>query len=144
MRTVFATLHRLQADPAALNGSLTEWLPRILFLMLPLFALVLALFHWGNRQYFFVDHLVFSLNLYSFGFAAFLVAGVLAQFVQGDAVGWLFFSATCTYLLVAMKRFYAQSWVRTGLKFGGIAFVYTMFVLLPASGGLIAASVYYG
>jgi hypothetical protein len=144
MRAGFTTLHRLQADPAALNGSLTEWLPRILFLMLPLFALVLALFHWGNRQYFFVDHLVFSLNLYSFGFAAFLVAGVLAQFVQGDAVGWLFFSATCTYLLVAMKRFYAQSWIRTGLKFGGVAFVYTMFVLLPASGGLIAASVYYG
>jgi len=57
---------------------------------------------------------------------------------------WLFFAAVCTYLLLAMKRFYAQTWVRTGLKFAGVGFVYSIFVLLPAFGGLIAASVYYG
>jgi len=143
-RTVFDTLSRLQADPAALNAPLTEWLPRILFLLLPLFALVLALFYWRSRQFLFVDHLVFSLNLHSLGFAAFLLAGVLAQLVSGSAVAWLFFGVMCTYLFLAMKRFYAQSWVRTGLKFAGVGFVYSIFVLLPAFGGLIAASVYYG
>jgi Protein of unknown function (DUF3667) len=144
MRKVFATLYRLQADPAALNGSLTEWLPRILFVLLPLFAIVLALFYWGSRQFLFVDHLVFSLNLHSFGFVAVLMAGVLAQLASGAAVAWLFFGVVCTYCLLAMKRFYAQGWVRTGLKFAGVGFVYSIFVLLPAFGGLIAASVYYG
>ena len=143
-RIIFHTLYRLQADPAALNGPLTEWLPRILFLLLPLFALVLALFYWGSRQFLFVDHLVFSLNLHSLGFAVFLVAGVLAQLVSGEVVAWLFFAVVCTYLLLAMKRFYAQSWVRTGLKFAGVGFVYSVFVLLPAFGGLLAASVIYG
>jgi hypothetical protein len=143
-RSVFDTFSRLQADPAALNGPLTEWLPRILFLLLPLFALVLALFYWGSRQFLFVDHLVFSLNLHSLGFAVFLLAGVLAQMVSGAAVAWLFFAVVCTYLLLAMKRFYAQSWVRTGLKFAGVGIVYSIFVLLPAFGGLLAASVIYG
>ena len=45
-RAVFQTLYRLQADPAALNGPLTEWLPRILFVLLPLFAMVMALFYF--------------------------------------------------------------------------------------------------
>ena len=144
MRGVFTTLHRLQADPAALNDPLTEWLPRILFLLLPLFALVLALFYWGRREFLFVDHLVFSLNLHSLGFAVFLLAGVLAQLVSGEAVAWLFIAVVCTYLLLAMKRFYAQNWLRTGLKFAGVAFIYTVFVLLPAFGGLLAASVIYG
>ena len=143
-RTFFETLYRLQADPAALNGPLTEWLPRILFLLLPLFAIVLALFYWGRREFLFVDHLVFSLNLHSLGFAVFLLAGVLAQMVSGAAVAWLFFAVVCTYLLLAMKRFYAQNWVRTGLKFAGVGFVYSVFVLLPAFGGLLAASVIYG
>ena len=78
------------------------------------------------------------------GFAVFLLAGMLAQMVSGAVVAWLFFAVVCTYLLLAMKRFYAQSWVRTGLKFVGVGFVYSVFVLLPAFGGLLAASVIYG
>ena len=144
-RAVFQTLYRLQADPAALNASLTEWLPRILFVILPLFAAVMALFYIGSRQFLFVDHLVFSLNLHSFGFMAFLMAGILAQtLLPGAAVAWLFFAGVCAYLLLAMKRFYAQGWVPTGLKFAGVGLVYSVFVLLPAFGGLIAASVLYG
>jgi hypothetical protein len=142
---VFQTLYRLQADPAALNAPLTEWLPRILFVLLPLFALVMALFYFGSRQFLFVDHLVFSLNLHSFGFAAFLMAGILAQtLLPGAAVAWLFFAVVCAYLLLAMKRFYAQGWAPTGLKFAGVGLVYSIFVLLPAFGGLIAVSVLYG
>jgi hypothetical protein len=144
-RVVFQTLYRLQADPAALNGALTEWLPRILFVLLPLFAVVMALFYWPSRQFLFVDHLVFSLNLHSFGFAALLAAAVLAQsLLPGAAVAWLFFGVVCAYLVLAMKRFYAQGWAPTGLKFAGIGLVYSVFVLLPAFGGLIAASVLYG
>lgn len=144
-RAVFQTLYRLQADPAALNGPLTEWLPRILFVLLPLFAMVMALFYFRSRQFLFVDHLVFSLNLHSFGFAALLAAGVLAQtLLPGAAVAWLFFAVVCTYLLLAMKRFYAQGWAPTGLKFAGIGIIYSVFVLLPAFGGLIAVSVLYG
>jgi type II secretory pathway component PulF len=63
---------------------------------------------------------------------------------SGAAVAWLFFAVVCTYLLLAMKRFYAQTWARTGLKFAGVGFVYSVFVLLPAFGGLLAASVIYG
>lgn len=67
---------RLFANPATLNATMTEWIPRILFLLLPLFALLLQLVYWGQRKtFFFVDHLVFSLNFHSFGFVLLLAGG---------------------------------------------------------------------
>ena len=61
----------LAADPAALNGPLTTWMPRALFLLLPLYALLLALFHIRRRKrFYFVDHLVFSLSIHTFTFVA--------------------------------------------------------------------------
>ena len=49
---VFDGLQRLAADPAALNGPLTTWIPRILFLLMPLYALLLALFYIRQRKTF--------------------------------------------------------------------------------------------
>ena len=77
-QVVSTTMSKLADDPAALNAPMTEWLPRLLFVLVPLFAVLLSLFHWRRRKdYFFVDHLVFSLNYHSFGFAL-LVLGALA------------------------------------------------------------------
>jgi hypothetical protein len=41
---------RLFANPATLNATMTEWIPRVLFLLLPLFALLLQLVYWGNAR----------------------------------------------------------------------------------------------
>ena len=102
---------------------------------------MLALFHWRQRQtYFFVDHLVFSLNVHSFGFVVLITAVWLAQVLSGGTVGWLVLAAVGIYLLVAMKRFYGQSWVRTATKFAFVSFIYTVFFLLPALGIVIAVS----
>lgn len=135
------TMTTLAHDPTAINGPLTTWIPRALFLLLPIFAGLLALFHWRQRQtYFFVDHLVFSLNVHSFGFVVLIAAVWLAQVLSGGTVGWLVLAAVGIYLLVAMKRFYGQSWVRTATKFAFVSFIYTVFFLLPALGIVIAVS----
>src|SRR5258706_6352670 len=66
---LFGGINRLASNPAALNGPLTDWLPRALFLLLPLYALLLALFHLRRRKDFYlVDHLVFSLSIHTFTF----------------------------------------------------------------------------
>ena len=63
-------------DPAALNGPLTDWMPRVLFLLLPLYALLLAVFHLRRRKDFYlVDHLVFSLSIHTFAFVALIGGG---------------------------------------------------------------------
>jgi hypothetical protein len=144
-RTVLATTLKLAKDPAVLNGALTTWIPRALFLLLPIFALLLAAFYWRQRKtLYFVDHLVFSLGFHSFGFALLLVAAGLAQVIPGDAVAWLSVTILVAYLLLAMKRAYGQNWWWTGAKCAAVALIYTFVFVLPAFGGVIVASVLWG
>jgi hypothetical protein len=144
-RNVYGTLNKLAADPAALNGPLTTWLPRVMFLLLPLYALLLALFYMRQRKDFYlVDHLVFSLNIHTFVFVMLMVCVGLAQIMAGEAVSWIFFVAMSVYILLAMKRFYSQGWVITTVKFLLISVIYCTIFLLPAMVGVLALSVFGG
>lgn len=131
-------LRILATNPAAVNGPLTEWIPRTLFILLPIFALLLSAFYWRQRRdFYFVDHLVFSLNLHTFGFVLLLAAVGLAQLISTDTVLTLLVIGLGIYLLLAMKRFYRQGWGWTTAKFAAVSFIYMSFILLPAFGGII-------
>ena len=145
VRAGLASFLKLASDPAALNGALTAWIPRALFLLLPAFALLLAAFYWRqSKSFYFVDHLVFSLNFHSFGFIALLAAAALAQVLPGWVIGWFLLAGVPLYLFLAMRRFYKQNWFWTGAKFAGLSFIYTFFFVFPAFGAVIALSVLYG
>ncbi len=139
------TTAELAANPAALNGALTSWIPRALFLLLPLFALLMAAFYWRQRrQFYFVDHLVFSLGFHTFGFALLLAAAGLAQVLPGDVVAWLTVGVLGLYLLLAMRRFYRQNWFWTAAKFATVSTLYLVLFVFPAVIGIFIASVFYG
>ena len=132
----------LADDPASINGPLTEWIPRALIILLPLFALLLAAFYWRQRRkYYFVDHLVFSLNYHAFGFVVLLIAAGLAQILPAGIVAGGLFLWLAVYLLVGMKRFYGQNWFWTSAKFATVGFIYFSFFLVPALGLIILASI---
>jgi len=140
---VFGALTLLAHDPTAVNGPLTTWIPRALFLLLPIFAGLLALFHWRQRKdYYFVDHLVFSLNAHSFAFVVLIAAVWLAQLFTGGIVGLFTLLACGIYLLFAMKKFYGQNWFWTGIKFASLSFTYAVFFLIPALVGVVLISVF--
>ncbi len=144
-RNVDNTMAKLAADPAALNGPLTTWMPRALFLLLPLYALILALFHIRRRKDFYlVDHLVFSLSIHTFAFVTLIAAALLAQVISGLWVAWIVFAVMSVYIFLAMKRFYAQGWFLTTVKFLFISGIYTIFCLLPAVGAVFAISFFGG
>ncbi len=135
---------RLAADPAALNEPLTAWLPRVLFLLLPLFALLLMLFYFRKRKdFYFVDHLIFSLNMHSFVFIVLIVAVGVAQVLDASSVALAAVAAMGLYFLFAMKRFYGQNWFWTGIKFVSIGFIYCFFFLMPAMLAVVAASIFW-
>jgi len=132
-RNALATIEKLSSDPAALNGPLTTWIPRVFFLLLPLFAALLALFYVRQRkQFYFVDHLVFSLSVHSFVFAILIVAIGAAQLLSGGVVAEIIFLSIGVYQFIALKRFYRQGWIITTVKFAAISFIYAAFVLAPA------------
>lgn len=103
---------------------------KVLFFLLPVFALLLKLFYI-RKDYFYSEHLVFSIYYYNFFYLA-GTAQILCGYVEnisffdylGTAIGfWIFF-----YLLVAMKRMYNQSWPKTILKFSIFSILFFVFV----------------
>ena len=100
-----------------------------LFFLMPLFALLLKLLYI-RRDYFYSEHLVFTIYYYNF----FYLAGALMMVMNiipyvgalSDFIGmWIFF-----YLLFAMKRMYAQGWRKTILKFFIFNFLFSILVVM--------------
>ena len=141
---VYGGLVRLASNPAALNEPLTTWIPRVLFLLLPLYALLCVLFYWRQRKKFYlVDHLIFSLSVHTFTFVALIAAVGLAQLVSGGSVFLFLLASVGVYVFFAIRRFYEQSWFWTTVKFFCVSGIYTVFFLLPALGGVIAYGFLY-
>jgi len=144
-KALMGTLEKLKTDPAALNGPLETWIPRILFVLLPLFALLLAFFYRKQRQhFFFVDHLVFSFSMHSFAFMVLIGAAIAAQVLSGTWVARLTLVVLSVYFFLSLKNFYGQGWLRTGTKFVGITFTYAVFFLAPALVFALVASLLGG
>jgi hypothetical protein len=140
-RRVFDGLQRLADDPAALNSSLTTWIPRILFLLMPLYALLQALFYIRQRkQFYFVDHLIFSLTIHTFGFVLLMLAAGAAQFLSGEMVAGGTALIGGLYTLIATRNFYRQNWFWTVVKFVSVSFFYICFCALPAMGAAVILS----
>jgi len=144
-KNVFGTMRRLVADPAALNGPLTTWIPRIMFLLLPGYAFILTIFYWFKRKkFFFVDHLVFSLSVHTFGFVLLLGAAAAAQVMAAEYVALATVLIAAVYAFIAMKRFYEQGWIWTTVKFVLVSSIYICFFALPALIGALVMSVLGG
>lgn len=97
--------------------------PKIFFFLLPIFALILKLLYI-RRDFFYSEHLVFSIYYYNFFFAAGSLY-ILADSMPGGS--WI---TTLTgiwiiiYLLFAMKQMYKQRWRKTIIKYFGLAFLF--------------------
>lgn len=144
-RVLERTISNLATDPGALNAPLAAWIPRILFVLLPLFAGLVALLHWSQRKtYFFVDHLVFSLTMHSFAFVALFAAALAAQIIAGEWVALGLVLGVSAYFLLSLKAFYRQNWFWTGVKFAGISVTYFVVCLAPALMVAVAASAIEG
>lgn len=98
-------------------------IPYMLFLSLPFFALILKLLYTRRKNFYYSDHAVFTLYHYIFSFIL-LIAVILVQMLQdwtgiGD-LDWfilLLVAVWIGYLLIEMKNFYRQGWIKTIGKF---------------------------
>lgn len=121
-------LVRLDAGEA-LRRILTELIatiPTTMFVLLPLFALILKGLYVGTGRYY-AEHFVFSLHLHAFLFVLFTLILIAVRaglpWVPAPLSLW-----TLLYAFVAMKRVYGQGWLLTTAKYVVLGFVY-LFVL---------------
>ncbi|MEM6515450.1 MAG: DUF3667 domain-containing protein [Bacteroidota bacterium] len=113
-----------------------DTIPIALFVLLPLFALILKLLYYKRGRY--SHHLVFSFYYFSFLFALFsLIFGINLIWDIPDWIDWLIVLSTFFYLFIALKRFYLKSWIGAFFKAGVATFTF-MAVVLPTAAVIIA------
>ncbi len=105
------------------SESILHRLPYMLFVSLPLFALILKLVYIRRKQFYYADHGVFTIHIYIFTFLLLMVVFGLNSLE--NATGWNFISFLVAalfiglffYLYKAMRNFYGQKRAKTFFKF---------------------------
>ena len=119
---------KLIQSPKSLVSYVVSNIPWIILGFLPFIALILKVLYI-RRNRFYVEHLVFSLDIHS----AFLIGIILLSIVNfivpafEISILWLVLFYMI-YITLAMRRFYGQSWTKTILKFIIIVITYPMFM----------------
>lgn len=125
--------------PEQINRDINDWLARIMFLMTPVLALLLALFIRGKDALLF-DHLVLSLYLHAAAFAA-VGLGVLAAMAGLPYAAPVAAGAIALYFLIALKRAYGRGWIKTTFTafFAGLLY---LLILSSAATAMVLNAVW--
>jgi hypothetical protein len=116
---------------------LVHSLPQMVFISLPIFALLLKLLYIRRKEYYYVSHGIFSLHFYIFIFIAMLVMFGLGAL--NARLDWTLITVIETimgfgllfYLYKAMRKFYGQRRGKTILKFSILCLLLLItFILL--------------
>lgn len=86
-----------------------------LFIFLPFFTLFLKFFYI-RRKYTYVDHLIFVFHIQTVFFMLLSIFFILEIF-KLKPESWIFLILFLLYLIIAMKKFYMQSYFKTFMKF---------------------------
>ncbi|MFB9844337.1 DUF3667 domain-containing protein [Mucilaginibacter ginsenosidivorans] len=105
--------------------------PKMMFLLLPLFALILRVAFWKNKK-FYVEHLIFSFHFHCFLFLFLTILMSLQVILPASwdpVMQWVMLFATLYILWYAhhaLKVVYKRSWFRTTTKLIGMSTMYFM------------------
>lgn len=131
---------KFKNNPGEILGTIGEALlhrlPQLLFVSLPLLALLLRLLYFRRKEFYYVSHGIFSIHLYIFIFIALLFSfgldklnvtlhsGVVS-FLKGLITIAIFF-----YTFKAMRNFYQQGRAKTITKFFILNWLFLFIMLL--------------
>lgn len=116
-------------DAAVQARFLSDDLPRLMFLLLPVFALLLKAMYF-RRLYF--DHLIFSIHLHTAGYVV-LALMLPLEDVANESVGlmiaqFVLLAYFLAYFVIAVQRVYASTWWIAALKSAAVLFGYLIVV----------------
>lgn len=128
-RRMKATEARLNALPRrealrTLVEAVEENAPIGVFVMMPLFALILKILY-VRRKRFYVEHFVFALHTHAFVF----LVGTAVLLMDNDPVEAVIFTWFMIYLFLALKRVYGQGIIRTFLKYVALGISYSFLLI---------------
>lgn len=125
---------KFSTEDSTISTRLTEKIIKYfsiaLFFLMPFFAFILFLLHI-RRKHNYYNYLIFSIHYHSTVFIVFSILSLIQMMiVLPDMVWGLCIIGLWIYLLIAMKRNYQQSWLKTGIKAMLAASGYQLVLLL--------------
>ena len=144
-----ACMRQVNTRGEALTSAFFRSIPKMMFVFVPMMALVMLALYWRPRRYY-VEHLVFFLHIHAAVFLILLLEALVGW--MAESLGWRTFGEwmilfitlyTVWYVYRAIRVYYAQSrWLTLG-KFIVVGFAYTVglgatLVAAAAFGALIA------
>ena len=118
--------------------------PKLMFILLPVFALLIKLFYMRNKNKYAAD-IIFSINYHSFAFLLLLVMYVVNLMLPFTIVNLIIFFMSLFlllfYLIIALRKVYGQNYFVSTLKALSISILY--FILLIGSLGVWAIVIYF-
>ncbi|MGH8225216.1 MAG: DUF3667 domain-containing protein, partial [Gammaproteobacteria bacterium] len=140
------TSHSLvvKANPAKFQREFWSNVPKVLFFLIPLFALLLKLLYLLRRRYY-SEHLIFALHYHSVvflnGLAIVLLSlgANLAPAIPGHILGWaaaLLGLWTALYIFPALRTAYADTWPRAIGRGVALMLLYMVALLFGTVGAI--------
>jgi hypothetical protein len=137
-------------NPAQAIARLFSVLPQTLFVLMPLFAVLLKVFYIFKRRLY-MEHLMVALHSHAFIFMSLLLLTIVSFLI-----GWATTSAEWSlplfnllrgaiwtwlpiYLFVMQKKVYRQGWIMTTIKYSLIGISYMMLLAIGLAGAAIAS-----
>ncbi|PRY10342.1 uncharacterized protein DUF3667 [Pontibacter ummariensis] len=124
------------------KNKLVGHLPKVMFILLPLFALILKLVSLRSSKYY-VEHLIYSIHVHSFLFlfaSLLIILGWLLPFLS-SWLWWLGIGVSLWYIYRSMRNIYRSTRWRTVYKFFLLFFAYS--ILLTLSGLIVIVATLY-
>ena len=144
-----AKVAAISANPKLAINKFFSLAPQMMFVLLPLFALLLKLLYIRSNRYY-MEHLIVALHSHSFILqfsVLYLALQTLSQHISWPwlvtPLQWLATAALYwipLYLLLCQKFYYRQSWGKTLLKFWLTSSIYNV-LFVSAVLGLIVLSI---
>ena len=114
-------------------------LPKMMFVLLPLFALLLKMTYL-RRKRLYIEHLIFALHSHAFLFILLTLAVLTPAVGVAPGLAWEICAVLVPmYLLVALRRVYQQGWPKTAVKFLWLAFNYVILLSVAFAVTAVAA-----
>jgi hypothetical protein len=109
------TLRSLNASPDEITNKWIRMLPTVMFVLMPLFALLLKWLYRRQHQYY-LAHLIFSIHFHSFVFVLFIVNLLLGYLHFSDWFKPILFFLPAVYFYLALRNNFGQPWLKTLAK----------------------------
>jgi hypothetical protein len=137
-------------DPRHLIAGVFSVLPQTLFVLMPLFAVLLKIVYLFKRRLY-MEHLIVALHSHAYIFMSLLLLAVVHMLIDGLAdaapavlpllkfvrdVMWIWLPI---YLLLMQKRVYGQGWPMTLLKYAFTGLCYLVMLSFGLTGALIVS-----